>query len=121
MSTFGYRIMADAVKWFHAAFVLFALVGAIFTPLSAVILWLHLPILAWAVGINWGGCACPLTPLENRLRSAAGEGGYGGGFIQHYLERAGLAGIPRRQLEIRVAWVLLLWNVAVYVLLYGVF
>jgi hypothetical protein len=28
---------------------------------------------------------CPLTPLENRLRIAAGETGYSGGFIEAYL------------------------------------
>ena len=28
---------------------------------------------------------CPLTPLENRLRRAAGAEGYGEGFVDHYL------------------------------------
>jgi hypothetical protein len=28
---------------------------------------------------------CPLTPLEQRLRVAAGEAGYSGGFIEHYV------------------------------------
>ncbi|MEN8168557.1 MAG: DUF2784 domain-containing protein, partial [Pseudomonadota bacterium] len=28
---------------------------------------------------------CPLTPLEIYLREAAGEAGYSGGFIDHYL------------------------------------
>lgn len=28
---------------------------------------------------------CPLTPLENSLREAAGQVGYDGGFIAHYL------------------------------------
>ena len=31
------------------------------------------------------GGVCPLTPLENVLRSAAGEAGYEGGFIEQYL------------------------------------
>jgi len=28
---------------------------------------------------------CPLTPLENLFRTRAGEGQYGGGFLEHYL------------------------------------
>jgi hypothetical protein len=31
------------------------------------------------------GWTCPLTPLENRLRKAAGEQGYEGGCVDHYL------------------------------------
>ena len=28
---------------------------------------------------------CPLTPLEKSLRTSAGEAGYEGGFVEHYL------------------------------------
>jgi hypothetical protein len=27
----------------------------------------------------------PLTPIEQRLRARAGQAGYAGGFIQHYV------------------------------------
>ena len=47
--------------------------------------WLHLPAVAWGVWIELTGGVCPLTPLEQRLRLAAGEAGYSGGFIEHYL------------------------------------
>ena len=46
---------------------------------------LHLPALAWGLWIEASGGLCPLTPLENSLRRAAGEAGYSGGFIEHYL------------------------------------
>ena len=46
---------------------------------------LHLPAAAWGVYVELSGGLCPLTPLENRLRIAAGEAGYTGGFIEHYL------------------------------------
>jgi hypothetical protein len=46
---------------------------------------LHLPMLAWGVAIELTGGICPLTPLENTLRRAAGEGGYSGSFLEHYL------------------------------------
>ena len=111
-----YRRLADAIMWFHGAFVLFALLGAVFAPLGPLWLSLHLAVLAWAVGINFAGWTCPLTPLENRLRKAAGERGYAGGFIEHYLKRLGLAGLSRRQLEVRVAWALLICNAVVYAL-----
>jgi hypothetical protein len=35
--------------------------------------------------IEFAGFTCPLTLLENELRQRAGEAGYGGGFISHYL------------------------------------
>jgi hypothetical protein len=31
------------------------------------------------------GWICPLTPLENDLRRMAGQVGYPGGFIEHYV------------------------------------
>jgi hypothetical protein len=35
--------------------------------------------------IELAGWICPLTPLENDLRRAAGDAGYAGGFIEHYV------------------------------------
>ena len=49
------------------------------------IAWLHLPAVAWAAWVAWFGWECPLTPIENELRRAAGQAGYSGGFIDHYL------------------------------------
>ena len=45
----------------------------------------HLPVLAWAAYIELSAGVCPLTPLENSLLQAAGESGYSGSFIEHYL------------------------------------
>ena len=45
----------------------------------------HLPAAAWGAWIELTGNLCPLTPLENRWRRAAGESGYDGGFIEHYV------------------------------------
>lgn len=47
--------------------------------------WAHLPAAAWGVWIEWSGGICPLTPLENRLRTAGGEAGYPGSFVEHYV------------------------------------
>ena len=81
----GYRILADALVVFHLTFLVFVVVG------GGLVLWrrrmafLHLPVLAWGVYIEWSGAVCPLTPLEQKARLAGGEAGYSGGFIDHYL------------------------------------
>jgi len=45
----------------------------------------RLPAALWGVFIEVSGGVCPLTPIENALRRAAGAAGYSGGFIEHYL------------------------------------
>jgi hypothetical protein len=45
----------------------------------------HLPAAVWGALIEFQGWICPLTPLENSLRASAGQAGYEGGFIEHYL------------------------------------
>ena len=80
-----YALLADAVVAFHFCFILFAMFGALAVVWRWRLRWLHLPVLAWAVGIMVLHGICPLTPLENRLRELAGQQGYEGGFINHYL------------------------------------
>jgi hypothetical protein len=77
--------LADTVLVVHLAFILFVVFGAFAARRHPQLLWLHLPALAWGVYIEFSGGICPLTPLENRLRLQAGEAGYSGGFIEHYL------------------------------------
>jgi len=79
------RIFADALVGLHFLFVVFVVTGGFLTwrwPRAA---WLHLPVAVWGALIEFTGWICPLTPLENALRRAAGEAGYAGGFIEHYL------------------------------------
>lgn len=78
-------LAADAVLVLHLLFILFAALGALLVVWCGWIAWLHLPALAWATWIVASHGICPLTPLENALRRAAGEAGYAGGFIDHYL------------------------------------
>ena len=49
------------------------------------LVFLHLPAAVWGALIEFQGWLCPLTPLEQRFRQAAGEEGYSGGFIEHYV------------------------------------
>jgi len=80
------RAAADAVLALHLLFIVFALLGGLLVVWRLRAAWLHAPALAWAAWIEATHGICPLTPLENRLRALAGDGGYAGGFIQHYLE-----------------------------------
>ncbi|MDX1494373.1 MAG: DUF2784 domain-containing protein [Longimicrobiales bacterium] len=80
-----YSLLADAVLLFHFAFILFVGGGGLLVLRWERVIWLHLPVAVWGVWIELSGNICPLTPLENNLRRMAGEEGYAGGFIEHYL------------------------------------
>nr|WP_298410576.1 DUF2784 domain-containing protein [uncultured Halomonas sp.] len=81
----GYHIAAVAVLILHLAFILFVVLGGLAVLRWPRLAWLHLPTVAWAAALELNGWICPLTPLENALLRAAGESGYAGGFIEHYL------------------------------------
>jgi hypothetical protein len=80
-----YSILADIVVVIHLAFILFVALGGLLALRLRPIIWLHVPALIWAMLLEFRGWICPLTPLENWLRFQAGEAGYHGGFIEHYL------------------------------------
>lgn len=80
-----YRLAADAVALIHFFFVVFVVVGGLLAWRWRRVVWVHLPAALWGALIEFGGWVCPLTPLENWLRTRAGRGGYRGGFIDHYL------------------------------------
>jgi len=78
-------VLADLVVLLHLAFILFVMLGGLLVLRRRRLMWLHLPVVAWGAAIEFVGWVCPLTPLENHLRAAAGEAGYSGGFVEHYL------------------------------------
>jgi len=80
-----YRLLADAVLLVHAAFVAFVVIGGFWVLSRPKLAWVHLPVVAWGAGIELLGGICPLTPLENHYRRLAGEQGFPGGFVEHYL------------------------------------
>ena len=105
---------ADAVVLAHGAFILFAVLGGLLALRWRWLPLLHLPAVAWAVFIEATGRICPLTPLEVSLRIAAGDAGYDGGFVEHYLipiiYPAGLT----RGVQFALAALVLAVNLAVY-------
>ena len=110
----AYRWLADATVALHLVFILFVIFGGLLVWRRLRWAYLHLPAVAWVVWLEFTGAICPLTPLENALRHRAGEAGYSGGFIDHYLlpviYPAGLT--PQVQVGLGVAVVVL--NALVY-------
>jgi nitrate reductase gamma subunit len=81
----AYRTLADLVVGAHALFVVFVVAGGLLALRWPWVAAVHLPAAVWGALIEFQGWICPLTPLENSLRASAGQAGYQGGFIEHYL------------------------------------
>ena len=113
------RLLADVLVALHFAFIVFVLCGGLLVLRRRAWSLLHLPAVAWAAYVEFTATVCPLTPWENALRERAGQAGYDGGFIEHYLVPviypAGLT--PPIQLLLGVFVILL--NVIVYVRAFG--
>ena len=80
-----YRACVDLVVVGHLLFIGFVVGGAFLTWRWPVIIWAHIPAVIYGALVEFAGFTCPLTLLENDLRQRAGEAGYRGGFISHYL------------------------------------
>ena len=82
-----WSVLADVLVVVHFAFTAFVVFGGFLTWHWHKLAWLHLPALAWGCWVEVSHSICPLTPLENYWRHLAGEEGFGGGFLAHYLVR----------------------------------
>ena len=80
-----YRLLADLVVGLHFLFVVFVVIGGLLVLRWPRLIWVHLPVAVYGALIEFVGWVCPLTPLENSLRMRAGDQGYEGGFVEHYL------------------------------------
>jgi Protein of Unknown function (DUF2784) len=78
-------LLANAVALLHAAAVLFMLTGSLLALRWPGLLWLHVPVALTILALYATGSDCPLTTWELALREDAGEAGYRGGFIGHYV------------------------------------
>jgi len=82
---FWLAVAADGVVVVHLLFILFAVLGGLLVWRWPGLAWLHVPAAIWGVLVELMRWPCPLTPLEHSLRLAAGQAGYSGGFVEHYL------------------------------------
>jgi hypothetical protein len=105
---------ASAVVMVHFAFVAFVLLGGLFVLRWKRIAWLHLPALGWGVFTEFAGIVCPLTPLEVSLWRRAGEAGYEGDFLTHYLMPILYPAHLTRDLQIWLGLAALLPNAVIY-------
>ena len=110
----SYRLAADAVLLLHLAFVLAVAIGGLAVVWRPRLAWLHLPIVAWAAWIEFSGRICPLTPLENHFRRLAGESGYEGGFLEHYIVPVLYPGALTRGIQIGLGALVLAINIGFY-------
>jgi hypothetical protein len=97
MQPADWRALADAVLLLHGAVVVFVVGGLLLIVVGNLRGWswvngawlrlAHLAAILVVVAEAWFGVVCPLTALEQAARARAGEAGYGGGFIEHWVQR----------------------------------
>jgi len=109
-----FRWLADGVALVHAAFVAFVVIGGLLVLRWPRLAWLHVPAAVWGVLIEYGGWICPLTPLENALRARAGQAGYAGGFVEHYVLRVLYPAGLTREVQWVIGTLVLVLNGLVY-------
>ena len=109
-----FRWLADAVALLHAAFVVFVVLGGFLVLRWPRVAWLHVPSAIWGVLIEYAGWICPLTPIENAFRERAGQAGYSGGFVEHYVLRALYPAGLTRQVQFVIGGLVLIINLLVY-------
>jgi hypothetical protein len=78
-------LLANAVALLHAAAVLFMLTGSLLALRWPAVLWPHVTVSLAILVVHLTGSDCPLTTWELALRERAGEPGYRGGFLGHYI------------------------------------
>ncbi|HLF96250.1 MAG TPA: DUF2784 domain-containing protein [Methylococcaceae bacterium] len=113
-----YRLLADLTVVLHFAFILFVLAGGLAVLRHPRLVWLHLPAVVWGAAIEFTGWICPLTPLEQALRIKAGDAGYGGGFIEHYLIPLLYPGALTPEIQIVLGVAVICVNGAVYLVVW---
>jgi hypothetical protein len=109
-----YRILAAAVVLIHASFVLFVVFGGFLVIRWRWVSWLHAPAVTWGALIELFGWPCPLTPLENLLRSHAGAATFSAGFIDHYVVRALYPPGLTRGVQVMIGVLVIVVNVVAY-------
>jgi hypothetical protein len=113
-----YSLAADVLLVLHLAFIVFVMLGGLLLLKWTWVGYLHLPAVAWGILVELQGWLCPLTPLEQHFRMLAGETGYSGGFVQHYLlpiiYPAGLT----REVQFLLAVSVISTNLVIYAVIY---
>ena len=83
----AYSAFATSVLFLHALFIVWVVIGVLFTRTRPILRWLHIASLMWGILTELLPWPCPLTLLENSLEQKAGVEPYQGGFLLHYLDK----------------------------------
>jgi hypothetical protein len=110
----SYGALADLVVALHFGFVLFVVLGGLLVLRWRWVGLVHLPAAVWGAWIEFSGRICPLTPLENEYRRLGGEGGYSGGFIEHYILPVLYPHALTRNIQVALGVVVVALNVGLY-------
>ena len=111
-----YRILTDLTVAVHCAFLIFVVAGGFLARRHRWLAIPHLLAAGWGVYVEaTPGLICPLTPLENTFALRAGQAGYQGSFIEHYLVPI----IYPEGLTRAVQWVLAVLVVVINVTVYA--
>ena len=110
-----YKLAANALAILHFGFILFVVFGAFLLLKWPRLVWMHVPAAVWGVLIEFAGWYCPLTRWENLMLRRAGEAGYSGGFVAHYIFALIYPSGLTRGLEIALGLAVLGINLGVYV------
>lgn len=110
--------LAELLVLIHFAFILFVLFGGLLVLKWRWLVWAHLPAVIWGVVVEAMGWICPLTPLEVRYRLQAGQEGYGGDFIAHYLLPIIYPADLNLDLQLALAGFVVMINCVVYVFVF---
>ena len=109
-----YSWLADLTLCMHAGFVLFVIFGGLLVLRWRWIAWLHLPAAVWGAVVEFTGWICPLTPLENWLRTQGGEATYAGDFIGRYLLSILYPEALTPDIQVMLGVLVLVVNLAIY-------
>ena len=107
-------LAADALLTLHFIAIVFIALGGLLVFRWPRVALIHIPLAIWGVLLEFMGWICPLTPWEQALRRAAGERGYEGGFMAHYIMPLLYPAELTREIQIGAGILVVAVNVAVY-------
>ena len=110
----GWRLAADTVLMVHMGFLVFIVAGGLLVRRCRWVAGIQLAAVAYGGLIQLIGFTCPLTPFEKDLRHAAGDAGYDGGFIDHYVTSVLYPGELTPAVKVAMVALVAVANVAVY-------
>ena len=109
-----FTLAAEAVLLIHLAYIAFVLLGAAIAARWRWIIFVHIPAAGWGFFVELTGRICPLTYLENFLRTRAGLSGYTESFIEHYMLAIIYPVGLTREIQFILAGVVIVVNIAIY-------